>query len=89
MSLESRIEKVEQDIETLERSVSLKIPYEFHSILAKNGYYSVVSLPVKNGQNINPQVQIQTLNDRMRFCFEIQGSYRVIQYDFMFEDEKV
>lgn len=83
-NLDGRVSMVQEDIERLERNVSLKIPKEFHECLYKHGYYHVVSL---NGSNPteNPQIQIQVLNDRIRLSFEIQGRYRVIQYDMFFE----
>jgi hypothetical protein len=84
MKLIDRVLKLEQDVETITRSVSLKLPKEVHELLNKNGYYQTVILP-STDERERVSMQAQLLNDRLRITFEIAGRYRVIQYDFYYE----
>lgn len=84
LNLDGRLSMVQEDLERIERQTSLKIPKEFHEYLYKQGYYHVVNLNGKEPEHY-PLIQIQVLNDRIRLSFEIQGRFRVIQYDMFYE----
>lgn len=81
---EERIKAIEDEIEHLKRRVSLTLPPDLVTVLAKTGYNYNLQLP-STDPNLVPMLEVAVLQDRVRLSFRASGMYRYADFDFYYE----